>query len=61
MGTRVIAGRDLTWSDIDAGGRVALISEGFARELAPDPQGALGKRIRPPLEQDDWREVVGVV
>ena len=51
MGTRVIAGRDLTWSDIEAGGRVALISESFARELAPDPAGALGKRIRPPLEQ----------
>jgi putative ABC transport system permease protein len=61
MGTRVIAGRDLTWSDIDAGGRVALISESFARELAPDPASALGKRIRPPLEQDDWREVVGIV
>jgi predicted permease len=61
MGTKVIAGRDLTWSDIEAGGRVALISESFARELAPNPEGALGKRVKPPLEQDGWREVIGVV
>jgi predicted permease len=61
MGTKVVAGRDLTWSDIEAGGRVALISESFARELAPNPEGALGKRVRPPLGQDGWREVIGVV
>ena len=46
MGTRIIAGRDITWSDIEAGGRVALISEEFARELAGEPAAALGKRIR---------------
>jgi predicted permease len=61
VGTRIIAGRDMTWSDIDSGGRVALISEDFARELAPEPAGALGKRIRVPLDTDDWREVIGVV
>ena len=48
MGTRIIAGRDVTWSDIESGGRVALISEDFARELAAEPAGALGKRIRVP-------------
>jgi predicted permease len=61
MGTQIIAGRDITWSDIEAGGRVALISEGFARELAAEPAGALGLRIRLPLEADAWREVIGVV
>jgi putative ABC transport system permease protein len=61
MGTRIMAGRDITWSDIEAGGRVALISEDFARELAPDPGGALGKRIRTYAATDAWREVVGVV
>jgi putative ABC transport system permease protein len=61
MGTRIIAGRDVTWSDIETGGRVALISEDFARELAPEPAGALGKRIRGVLEADAWREVIGVV
>jgi predicted permease len=61
MGTRMIAGRDVTWSDIEAGGRVAVISESFARELAAEPAGALGKRIRFPAGQDAWREVIGVV
>ena len=46
MGTRMIAGRDVTWSDIEAGGRVAVISEDFARELAASPAAALGRRIR---------------
>ena len=61
MGTRIIAGRDITWSDIEAGGHAVLISEDFARELAPEPAGALGKRIRVPLATDAWSEVVGVV
>jgi predicted permease len=61
MGTRIIAGRDLTWADLDAGGRVALISEEFAREFGTSPAEALGKRIRPPVGTDEWREIVGVV
>jgi predicted permease len=61
MGTRLIAGRDMTWSDIDAGGRVAVVSEDFARTLATEPASALGKRIRSPAGQDAWREVIGVV
>jgi predicted permease len=61
MGTRIIAGRDIAWSDIEAGGRVVVISEAFARELAPEPAGALGLRIRTFLEADAWREVIGVV
>jgi putative ABC transport system permease protein len=62
MGTRIVAGRDITWADIETGGRVALISEDFAGELGGgDPAAALGKRIRPPNETDAWREVIGVV
>ena len=61
MGTRIVAGRDVTWSDIEAGGRVAVISEIFARELAAEPAGALGKRIRTMAPTDAWREVIGVV
>lgn len=61
MGTRIVAGRDLTWADIDSGGRVALISEEIARELGGTPADALGRRIRTPNERDDWREVIGVV
>ena len=62
MGTRLIAGRDVTWSDIDAGGRVVVISDAFARQLAPEPAAAIGLRIRLAISpEDDWREVIGVV
>ena len=40
MGTRIVAGRDITWADVEAGGRVALISEDFARELGREPADA---------------------
>jgi predicted permease len=60
MGTRILTGRDITWADLETGGRVALISENFARELGAQPTDALGKRIRV-NDNDDWREVVGVV
>jgi len=61
MSTRIIAGRDITWADIDAGGRVVLVSEDFARELAATPADALGRRIRTPNDNDAWREIIGVV
>jgi putative ABC transport system permease protein len=61
MGSRIVAGRDFTWADIEAGGRVTVVSEEFARELGAEPADALGKRIRTPIEGDAWREVIGVV
>ena len=61
MGTRMIAGRDITWSDVEAGGRVAVISEDFAREIAIEPAAALGRRIRLRFDRAGWDEVVGVV
>lgn len=62
MGTQVLAGRDVTWSDIEAGGNVVVVSERFARELGEgEPAAAIGKRIRVPLETDAWGEIVGVV
>jgi predicted permease len=61
MGTRMLAGRDITWADIEAGGRVAVVSEEFARQIAPQPAAALGMRIRTPVETDAWREIIGVV
>jgi predicted permease len=61
MSTRIIAGRDLTWGDIEVGGRVALVSEDFAREFGAEPAAALGKRIRTPVDTDAWREIIGVV
>ncbi len=60
IGSRLIAGRDLTWSETFKQAPVALISENMARELWHYPRAAIGKRIRP-LMKDDWREVVGVI
>jgi hypothetical protein len=54
MGTRMIAGRDIAWSDIEAGRRVAVISEDFAREMATEPAGAIGHRIRLSFDRSGW-------
>jgi predicted permease len=60
LGTRMVAGRDLTWTDTYERRPVAIISENFAREYWHAPGNALGKRIRV-ASTDDWREIVGVV
>jgi predicted permease len=59
LGTPLIAGRDLTWTDIYKKIPVALISENFAREYWQNAANALGKRIRVG-NTDDWREIIGV-
>ena len=60
VGTRLIAGRDLTWTDVYSGRPVALMSETLARELWDEPASAVGKRIRENLS-GPWREVISVV
>jgi predicted permease len=60
MGTPLVAGRDITWTDLYSHMPVALISENFAREYWRTPAGALHKQIREGMN-DPWREVVGVV
>ncbi len=60
MGTRLLAGRDFTWTDLYEKHRVAIVSENLAREWWGNPANALGKRIREGAA-DPWREVVGVV
>jgi predicted permease len=59
IGTRIVAGRDVSWSDVDNGGYVVVISENLAREIWGDPAAALGRRIRQTGDAP-WREVVGV-
>ena len=59
MGTPLVAGRDLTWSEIYAKQPVAIISENMATEYWHSPDNALGKHIRVG-NTDDWREVIGV-
>jgi putative ABC transport system permease protein len=59
LGTRFVAGRDLTWTDLEQRRNFAIVSENFAREMWHEPSAALGKRIREGAK-DDWREIVGV-
>jgi predicted permease len=60
LGTPLIAGRDISWTDTYQKIPVAIVSENFAREYWHDANGALGKRIRV-ASVDDWREIIGVV
>jgi putative ABC transport system permease protein len=60
MGQRILAGRDLTWTDTYNGGEVVIVSGNTAREIWGTPDAAVGKRIRT-NKRDDWREVIGVV
>jgi predicted permease len=60
LGTPLVAGRELTWTDLYQKLPVAIISENFAREYWNNPANAIEKRIRVGTT-DDWREVVGVV
>jgi predicted permease len=58
-GTRLIAGQDLTWTDVYGQRRSAMISENLAREVWGSPSAAIGKKFRE--YSNDWWEVVGVV
>jgi hypothetical protein len=60
LGTRMKAGRDLTWTDIYNGRKFVLVSENLARELWGSAQAAVGKRVRA-NDIDVWREVLGAV
>jgi len=58
-GTRIIAGREYTWSDLDALRPVAIVSKSLAVELWGSPAAALGQRVRPDPTVS-WRSVIGV-
>jgi predicted permease len=60
VGTRILAGREITWADTYNKVPVAMISENLARKYWNSAQGALGKKIRV-AATDDWREIIGVV
>jgi predicted permease len=60
MGNPIVAGRDLTWSDIYDRNDVAVVSANFAAEYWDSPSEAVGQRIREWTE-GPWREIVGVV
>jgi predicted permease len=59
MGMPLIAGRDLTWTEVYQAREVVLVSENFARELWGSPAAALGRRVRE-NSKAKWKEIVGV-
>ena len=60
MGTKLLAGRDYTWTDIYERRPETLISENLARELWGSPAAAIGKRIAAILPKSPWLMVIGV-
>ena len=59
-GTKILAGRDFTWSEVHGLRPVGILSKNLARELWGSPSAAIGKRFRE-LPSMPWHEVVGVV
>jgi predicted permease len=60
MGTRMIAGRELTWAEVYDRQHNVLVSENLARETWGSPAAAIGKRVRG-MPNTPWSEVIGVV
>jgi predicted permease len=60
VGTRIVAGRDMTWTEVYGGRPVVLLSENLAHELWGKPSAAVGKRIRE-FPSMPWQEVIGVI
>jgi len=63
LGNRLVAGRDITWADVDQKAKVVVVTENLAREEWGDAASAVGKRVRQALGSDGngpWYEVVGV-
>lgn len=58
-GTKLIAGRDFTWTDIYGVRSMVIVSESFARESWGSAQSAIGKRVRE-FPMMPWHEVIGV-
>lgn len=61
MGTRLVAGREYTWTDIYERRPFAVISQNLAREMFGGAAAAVGKRISTCLPKAPLREVIGVV
>jgi predicted permease len=59
-GTRIIAGRELTWSEVYGLHPVVMVSENLARELWGSPSAAIGKQLTE-FPKMPWHEVIGVV
>ena len=60
LGTRIVAGRDFTWSDIYSFHQSVMVSENFARENWGSAAAGVGKRVRQ-FSSMPWQVVIGVV
>ena len=60
MGTRLVAGREITWPEVYGLKPVVTVSENLARELWGTPAAAVGKQLRVSPAMP-WHEVIGVV
>ena len=58
-GTRLVAGRDITWTEVYGLRPVVMISENLAREMWGTPAAAIGKHLRHRPDMP-WHEVIGV-
>ena len=61
MGIRLIAGRDINWTDVYRKRPVVMISENLAKLEWGGVSQALGKKLRTGPAQDQWREIAGIV
>jgi predicted permease len=59
-GTKIIAGRDFTWTDVYGLRPVGILSENLARECCGSAQAAIGQHFRE-FDSMPWHEVIGVV
>ena len=59
-GTRIVAGRELTWTEVYGLRPVVMVSENLARELWGSPSAAIGKQLTE-FPKMPWHEVIGVV
>jgi len=59
-GTKLIAGREMTWHEIYGFQPVVMVSESLAREMWGTPSAAIGKRLRE-IPSMPWHEVIGVI
>jgi predicted permease len=59
MGNSLVAGRDITWTDIHEKRPVVLISQNLARLYWQTPAAAVGKRVRETFT-GKYREIIGV-
>jgi putative ABC transport system permease protein len=60
MGNRLLAGREISWSDVYTQAPVVMVTDNFAREYWKTAAGAIGRRIRQ-NPKNPWRTIVGVV